>query len=84
MEYNDERVSVDPSVYRQACLRNHNPNFTIFVHVASRRGSVLFWRRCNMLTSGFVYDVVFSYNGPNGGMSLQRLRVTALYPLPTA
>jgi len=64
---------------RSACLnlcssvRSHiskttHPNFTkSFVHVTSVcRGSVLLLRQCNMLgTSGFVVDVIFSYNGQN-------------------
>jgi len=33
------------------------------VHVACYSGSVLLWRRCDMLcTSGFVDDVTFSHN----------------------
>jgi len=58
--------------YNTVCLSvrtAHNskttwPNFTIFVHVADGRLSVLFWRHCNMLrTSGFVHDVMHSYDG---------------------
>jgi len=44
--------------------------FTIFVHVAYGRGSVL-RRRCDTLcTSGFVDDIMFHfYNGPYSGMN---------------
>jgi len=43
------------------------PNFTKFsVHVTCGRWSVLLWRQCDMLcTSGFVDDVMFSYNAGN-------------------
>ena len=49
-------------------------NFTKFsVHVARAlgRGSVLFWRRRLAIrcTSGFVDDVMFSHNGPYGGVT---------------
>ena len=38
--------------------------FTIFVHVAYGRGSVLLRRRCDTLcTSGFVDDITFSALG---------------------
>jgi len=42
-------------------------NFTKFsVHVTCDRGSVLLCRRCDTLyTSGFVDDVMFSYNAGN-------------------
>jgi len=39
--------------------------------LACVRGSVLRWRCCGMAcTSGFVDDVMFSYNGPYGGVAL--------------
>ena len=38
------------------------------MHVAYGRGSVLFWRRCDMSrTSGFVDDVTFARNRPGKG-----------------
>jgi len=39
------------------------PIFTkLFVHVTYGRGSVLRWRRSDMLcTSGFMYDVIFAH-----------------------
>jgi len=42
-------------------------NFTKFsVHVTCSRGSVILWRQCDTLrTSGFVDDVLFSYNAEN-------------------
>ena len=34
-----------------------------FVHVTRGRGSVLLWRRCDILcTSGFMDDVIFAYS----------------------
>jgi len=42
-------------------------------YVACVLGSVLLWRCRNVLyTSGFVDDVMFSCNGPDGGVTLQR------------
>ena len=36
------------------------------MHVACGRGSVFLWWRCDTLrSSGFVYDVMFSYRGAN-------------------
>jgi len=48
------------------------PDFTKFsVLVARVRGSVLTWRRSDMLfISGFVDDRLFSYNGPYGSMPI--------------
>jgi len=41
---------------------------TVSVRVARGRGSVLFWRQCNMLcTSGFVDDVMDAHNRPGIG-----------------
>ena len=55
-------VRVCPHAY----LRNHTLSFTNFsVLVAYSCDSVL-WRRC------FEDNVVFSYNGPYGGVALQR------------
>jgi len=44
------------------------PNFTkLFVHASHNRGSVFFWQRCDTLcTSGFLDDVMFSFNWPYG------------------
>jgi len=40
------------------------PIFTGFTHATYVRGSVLLWRRCDMLcTSGFMDDVMFVHNG---------------------
>jgi len=53
-------------------------NFTkFFTHVAYGRGSILLRWRCNMLiTSGFSNDVMLSYNGPIGDVTLrQQLRL---------
>ena len=45
----------------------------IRIHVARDGGSVLLWRRCNMIcTSGFVDDVSFPYNGSFGGVTLSQ------------
>ena len=49
------------------------PNFTklFFLHVAYARGLVVVWRCCNILcTSGFVDNVMFSYKGPYGSVTL--------------
>jgi len=44
-----------------------------FVHVAYGRGSVPIRQRCDMsCTSGFVDDVMMSYNRPHGGVTLQQ------------
>ena len=63
-KYYDEFVREDISGTTRAI-------FTILVHVAYGRGSVLFRRRCDTLcTSGFVDDImVFFYNGPYMGMN---------------
>jgi len=64
-------VLVSMSACLSVCLsvRLHNsttawPSFTkVFMHVACGRGSVLLWRRCEILcTSGFTNDVLFSYH----------------------
>jgi len=55
------------SVYLFVCPKTTRPNFTTFsVHVTCDCGSVLLWGQCDTLcTSGFVDDVMFSYNGLN-------------------
>ena len=61
------------SVCRHPYLGNHTrPTFIKFyLHdIACSRGSVLLWRRCS--TSGFVVDVMFSYSGPFGDVTLQQ------------
>jgi len=59
------------SVHGSVCLslrmyssETSGPNFTKFyVHIACRRGSVLHWRRSDMLrVSGFVDKAIFSYH----------------------
>jgi len=59
-------LSVRSHISKTTC-----PNFTKFsVHVICGRGSVLLWRRCNMLrTSGFVDE--FSHNGTNTDKGLE-------------
>ena len=60
-------MSVCLSVCLSVCpVRSHNskttrPNFTkVFMRVAYYPGSVLFWRRCDILyTSGFADDVMY-------------------------
>ena len=48
-------LSVGDHIFGATC-----PIFTIFVRVTYGRGSVLLWRRCDMLRiSGFTYDVMF-------------------------
>jgi len=45
-----------------------SPNFHALYH---GRGSILLWRRCDMLcTSGFVDDVTFSHNWHYGALLL--------------
>ena len=47
-------LSVGDHIFGATC-----PIFTIFVRVTYGRGSVLLWRRCDMLRiSGFTYDVM--------------------------
>ena len=84
----DEHHGISVGLY--VCLSLHlsvcqhvsgiaNPNFTKFsVHIASGRGSVLLWRRCDKIcTSGFADDVVFS----NNGSSLWRSNVISAFSL---
>ena len=79
-EYYDKRaclqlcmcLSVCLSVCPQASQESHvqtSPHFLCVL--CSGRGSVLLLRCCNILcTSGLVDDAMFSYYGPNGGVSL--------------
>jgi len=57
MKYCHQRFCV--SVCSIAYLKNCTMNFTkLSIHVTCDRGSVLFWRQCNMLcTSGFVHQI---------------------------
>jgi len=80
-EFCDDRVflSVRMHVWGTTC-----PNFNKFsVHVAIDCCSVLLWQSCNMLhNSGCVDDVMFSNNGPYGGVTLpQQPRRTVVYVL---
>jgi len=65
---------VSVSTSRCACphahLKGNAPEcHQICVHVACGRGSVFLWQRCNMLCiSGFVDDVIFSYDVSYGGV----------------
>ena len=61
-------LSVCVSVCPRAYLWNRWTDLhDLFVQIPCRRGSVLLWRRCNMLcTSGFMDDVRFGRNGPYG------------------
>jgi len=66
-------LSVCLSVRTRVCIsgltRSHFIEFS--VRVVYGRGSILLRWRCNTLcTSGFADDVVFSYNGPYGGVTL--------------
>ena len=63
-------VSVCVYVCLSVCLAVHDhifgttrPIFTnLFAHVTYGLGSVLFWRRSDMLcTSGFIYDIIFAH-----------------------
>ena len=59
-------IVMSMSVCPLAYLENHVTELhQISVRVACGRGSVLFWRRCDMLyTSGFVDDALFSHDHP--------------------
>jgi len=65
-EYCDERVCLCVSVF--VCLRSYLQNYMsnlhqIFENVTYGCGSVILWRRSDMLcTSGFVDDVIFAHN----------------------
>ena len=69
-------IVINPSVCLSVCLSvcsrgyvwNRLPIFTKFcVQIPCGRGSLLFWRRYDMLcTSGFMDDVTFGRNGPYG------------------
>ena len=53
-------------VYPLAYLTNHTKFPVHRSYVTYDRGSVILWRQCYVLcTSGFVNDVVFSYNAVN-------------------
>jgi len=56
-------VSVCVSVCLRSCLRNYTSDLRdFFVHVTYGRGSVLLWRRSDMLyTSGFTDYVTFAH-----------------------
>ena len=63
-EYCDERVCVSVCVCLSAIISSelHVRSLSIFVHVTNGRGSVLVWRRSDMLcTSGFTDDVIFAH-----------------------
>ena len=58
-------------------VRSHEPRVQtppeFSVHVICGRGSVLFWRRWDTLCiSGYVVDVILSYDRPNGVRSYRR------------
>jgi len=67
-EYRDERVCLSVCVCVRLTGHDHifgttHPIFTkLFDHVTYGRGSVLLWRRSDMLcTSGFMDDVIFAH-----------------------
>ena len=69
----ERSIEIGLSVCVCLSVREHirgtaDPIFTkFFMHVPRGRGSVLLWRRCDMLrTSGFLDDVAFGCNGPHG------------------
>jgi len=65
-EYCDERVCLSASIFSEIHVRLQQ----FGVPVTYGRGSVLFWRRCDMLcTSAFMMYVIFAQNGPCGDMS---------------
>ena len=60
---------------REDISRTTWPNYTkVFVHVACGSGSILLWRRCNMLsTSGFMDDARYVFLcGRYGGVTQQQ------------
>jgi len=66
-KYCDEYVCLFVCLSARITWKTARPNFTqLFVHVACGSGSVILWRRCDMLcTSGFMDDVMFSYHEAN-------------------
>jgi len=71
-------LSVSPHVY----LKNRTSKLTKFsIHAAVASGSVSYlWRRCSALcTSGFVDDVIFSYNGHYGSVTLLKQLAAMLF-----
>ena len=55
-------VSVCACLYASISLEIRVRSLPIFVHVTYGRGSVLIWRRCDMLcTSGFIDDVIIAH-----------------------
>ena len=69
-EYCDQSMSVCASVCLSASTSLGPPDRSSrnFCADPRRRGSVLFWRRCDTLcTSGFMDDVAFGRNGLYGG-----------------
>jgi len=66
-EYCDQFVCLCVCLSAGIC-RTVGPIFTKYcVQIPCSRGSVFFWRRCDMLcTSGFMDDVTFGRIGPYG------------------
>jgi len=57
-------------------VRKPHGRTSLFVHVAYGPGSVLLWRRCDMLgTFGFVDDVKFSRNNSMAGHVYSKVAV---------
>ena len=73
-------IAISLSVCLRVCVclsvREHGPILTkFFVRIPCGRGSILLWRRCDMLcTSGFMDDVTFGRNWPYGDAWLAALR----------
>jgi len=60
-------MSVCLSVCPLVCLKTTSPNFTKFpIHVTCGRGSVLLWRRCDVMYFRFCGWGHASHNGPCG------------------
>ena len=63
-EYCAERVCLSVCVCLSAIISSklHARSSPVFVHVAYGRGSVILWRRSDMLcTSGFMDDIIFAH-----------------------
>ena len=75
-KYCDEYVCLFVCLSARITQTQHGRSSPFFAHAACGHGSVLFWRRCDTLstrTSGFVDDITLSQRGANGPESSMTL-----------
>jgi len=85
LSYCNERVCLSECVsVRDHIFGTTRPIFANFLHVACGRGSVLLWRRSDMLcTSGFMDDVIFAHRPRLLDVAAQ-LKCSAVHTQPWA